>query len=166
MYCKIGLCRVVRAFKFCNHLEKPWKRSDTCATLVPEPRQHPSCLLQASWSAVAMLFFLTLWGPSDRQTANFPKQGSCDCRLRPGMQLTMWGTETSGAETGCKQQELPRCPNAEPDTWPSSLYCGHLNITYSCLLCLLLECYITWSWYKNSVAEVMPHALHPPPGSI
>lgn len=60
MYCKIGLCWMVHAFKFCKHLKKPCMRSDACAAPVPEPGQYPSCLPQASWSALTVLFFLIL----------------------------------------------------------------------------------------------------------
>lgn len=37
MYCKVGLCCMVRAFKFCKHLKKPCQKRDTCAAPAPEP---------------------------------------------------------------------------------------------------------------------------------
>lgn len=48
MYCKIGLCWMVRAFKFCKHLKKPCKRSDTCAAQAPNPDNTTSILPAAS----------------------------------------------------------------------------------------------------------------------
>jgi len=58
-HCETGFCGTVRAFKFCERSKKPRKRGEACAAPVPEPRQYPSCLLQALPSAGTVLFFLT-----------------------------------------------------------------------------------------------------------